>query len=981
MMIARFQSITNPMAVFDEIDVLKEGVPTEDLATSAVGEEAGLAQAARLDAPIVDPETAQAAGRARAEPATATAFIEAPELAERCQAQIAMLAERFVGFEAPSVLAAMAARLDQRRARLVELTPVELARFMTLFRAQSSVLLEVAAELQAIATQARRIRDAQIASNPNDPVPNIDPQLLQLGRVVLEAGAIADLPETAREKLVTVRQQREGAMFDTLDAMLGDARGGLRVAEPVVYKDGPSPNDAENLSIHGDLKVREIALAEQVLAARRRHAAGESAPDQLELLQLQVRAVQLESRLVAGISQSHYVHRRVVDEMGTLANITFQDIDLREANHRLLSLWTSMLSLHEDWVKVRDPLFAQLAAGVSQPGDVEGTIQEKTAEVEQRLRGLGDDNLRKTLEFARDAIDDAQTAKAVFDIALMIGLTLVTSGLGSMAAGAARSLRLGRLAVAAADIGTQSVAMATFRSAIWGDSFVESLGTELVTNFAGFAALRGIAHAMPKLKFAKTLSAWKGGDDVWKYVAHGTELTIEAATQVGLQFAMAEAESLIRQGRFLDESELKRLAVQGMGMFIGNAVAHRVARPVMDQLSAYGAKVGAPFRKAQVEKLAEQVKATGDPEKARELLREDRALIEEELELYKRIAADKTELAAIGGENTLAVLRGQAEEQVGKVRAMSVEQSAQRHLDEISSGSAWTGSPEQVRKVRADAEEAGAIVKERLGPDSEVVHEITTGGRTFELREKTPKPIGHEYKPGVYDSTDPDLQSHVNPDGGRIEFIDFDDQIEFAPDGDWTVKATLIQYTPVDGEQVHGNLTRAYRRLPDGSVEIQFRRIDTIAIPPMTGVPHPVSDGGTRTSAYAQMRQMQQFEVGAGEVTRVTMKEVQAIETLCQLEAARRRFGLEYNQLDRVLPRTKSIAYAGTPMIQAGHRVKSTKLSGGKLRTMGEMIGEFADKPQTHEAAQRIAAEYGIRPEDKVWTDFDIEIELEKHRD
>jgi hypothetical protein len=976
--IARFKSIGNPMKVFDEIDVVAGGVPTAELATSAVGEEAGLAQAARLDAPVVDPRAAAAGGAGAADPATATAFIEAPELAERCQAQIALIGERFPSFEAPKALAVMADRLEDRRARLVELPPVELLRFATLFRAQSGVLVDVTAELQILDTQARRIRDAQIAANPNDPPADVDPQVRQLARDVLAAGAIADLPETAREKIAAVRQQRDGAMFDTLDAMLGDTRGALRASDPVVYEHGPDPVDAKNLAIQGDLEVRQANLASQVLAARRRHAAGQSDPRELETLQLQVRAAQLESRLVTGIAHSHYVKQRVVGEMGVLANITYQDVDLREANQRLLALWSDMLALREHWLSVRDPLFAQHAANASQAGDVEGTIQEKIAEVELRLRRLGDDNLRKTLEFAQNAIEDAQTAKAVFEIALMVGLTLVTSGIGSMAAGAARGLRLGRLAVAAADIGAQSVSMATFRSAIFGDSFVDSLGTELVTNFAGFAALRGIAHALPRLKFAKTLSAWKEGDDVWKYVAHGTELTIEAATQAGLQFAMAEAESLIRQGRFLDETELKRLAIQGMGMFVGNAVAHRLARPVMNQLSAYGARVGAPFRRSQVEALAEQVKATGEPEKAAELLREDRALIAEEIELYKRIAADKTEVAAIGGEATLAVLRGQAEAHIGKVREMTVEHSAQHHLDEIAPGSAWTGSPDQVHKVRADAIEAGATVKERLGPDGEIVHEITADGRTFELREKTPTPTGHEHKPGVYDNVDKDLETHVNPDGETIRFMDDPDEIEPAPDGDWTVKQTIVEYTAASGDQVHGMLNRAYRRRDDGSVEIQLRQIDMIGIPSMTGVSHPLGDAGTRTTAYAQMRQMQQFGVGAGEVTRVTMEKVQAIETLCQLEAARRRFGLGYDQLDRVLPRTKSIEYAGTPLAQAGHRIKSATMTGGKLRTMGDMIKEFEEKPQTHEAAQRIAQEYGIRPEDEVWTDFNIEIELEK---
>lgn len=100
-----------------------------------------------------------------------------------------------------------------------------------------------------------------------------------------------------------------------------------------------------------------------------------------------------------------------------------------------------------------------------------------------------------------------------------------------LAAGAARSLRMGRLAVALADLSTQSVAMAGLRSALYGDSFTGGLGTELATNFAGFAALRGLAHALPRLGVGKQLATLKQADDARKYAAHGAELTIEAATR------------------------------------------------------------------------------------------------------------------------------------------------------------------------------------------------------------------------------------------------------------------------------------------------------------------------------------------------------------------------------------------------------------------------------------------------------------------
>ena len=147
-------------------------------------------------------------------------------------------------------------------------------------------------------------------------------------------------------------------------------------------------------------------------------------------------------------------------------------------------------------------------------------------------------------------------ARMVVDIAVMIGLTLVTSGLGTMAAGAAKAMRAGRLVVAVVDISTQSFAMAGLRAGLHGDSVIGALSSELLTNFAGFGALRGLAHALHRMPGGRALAAIGKSDSAWKYLAHGTELTIEAATQAGLQFAIAQGESMVRSGRLLNDRRI-----------------------------------------------------------------------------------------------------------------------------------------------------------------------------------------------------------------------------------------------------------------------------------------------------------------------------------------------------------------------------------------------------------------------------------------
>lgn len=147
-------------------------------------------------------------------------------------------------------------------------------------------------------------------------------------------------------------------------------------------------------------------------------------------------------------------------------------------------------------------------------------------------------------------------------------------------------------------------------------------------------------------------------------------------------------------------------------MFIGNAVAHRLAAPVMDELAALGAKLGAPFRRTQVETLAKEVATTGDPVKARALIQQDRLLLDDELRLYQRIAADPAELAAFG-PSTRAALRGQAETQAGNLRALTVEHAVHSTLHEDAPGAAWSGVPERVELVLTEARATGAEITSR----------------------------------------------------------------------------------------------------------------------------------------------------------------------------------------------------------------------------------------------------------------------------
>jgi hypothetical protein len=718
----------HPFRFLSALNELSTGTTEDALAGTATGEEAGLAQAARLEQ-----EATASDGNASA-------------LADRCSGQVEVLVDRFATFGAEGKLAAMKARLAARRERLPSLTADEYRRFSALFEQQSALLYDLAGDLQPLSEQARRIQQAEAmraAGTPGSvPPPAVDPAIQSLADGFLDAGSVADLPETARARLAAARDRQGAASFDAFDAMLGDARERTLSTLPIAGESGPgdAPAMKDGLDVALDLRARQEALSGDVLAGRRAQAAGTASADDAKVLGERVRALHVESRLVSAMTQCMYMADQLDGELGLIALVSFQYGDLTSARNTLRGLCNGMSRVLYQWRERHAELFAALDAGVCQAPDPAAAARAAIAELDTELAQLGDDKVHKALSVASDELHDMAIAKMVVDIAIMVGLTLVTSGLGGMAAGAARGLRMGRLVVALADISTQSIAMAGLRTAIWGDSFADAIGTELLTNLAGFGALRGLAHALPTAKLGKALAALKQSGGAWKYAAHGAELSMEAATQAGIQFAIAQGESLIRNGRALNDDELKMLAIQGMGMFIGNAVAHRLAAPVLDHLSAYAARVGRPYRRAEVRALAEHVGASGDPETTKALLREERAMLEEERGLYEQLGNDKAEVDAIG-YHTLRELKDQNRAHRGEITGITVEHALQQGLTETAPGMAWEGSASQVEPVLADARAAGAAVTTEVRPDGERIHDITAGDKRYTVREPAPQRV------------------------------------------------------------------------------------------------------------------------------------------------------------------------------------------------------------------------------------------------
>jgi len=698
------------------------GVAETKLAQSKAGEEAALVQAEHASG------------------TTAQSDADASVLASRCHSQVDYMVDSYRELGAGAKLAPMAARLADRATRLPAMPAADYARFARLFAQQSSVLYVVAGELETLAKQARRL---QLPGDANAP---IDPRLAEVVDLVLEAGASSDLPLTAQKQLQLAQARRDAIPFDAIDAMLDDARARTIATDPLADTWGPGDSGSTKAStpMNGrkqwqDLRSREVRLSGDVLAARRAHDAGTEKAGALRVLTERTRALQIEARLVAAETQCSYMGDKLEEQEGVVATVARQMHELQNARHVLQALATAMAGIRIRWREKHAQLFALVEADADSNADPAVAIRRAIAELEAELLQVGDDKTRAALETAMSELGDMAVARAVVDIAVMIGLTIATSGLGAGASGLAHGLRMGRTAAQLVNVATQSMAMATLRTVLYHDSFSSAFGSELLTNLAGLGALRAVAAGMSRFKVGKALAVLKDGGGAWKYVAHGTELTIEAATQAGLQFAVAQADSLVHEGRALNGDELKSLAIQGIGMFVGNAIAHRVTKPALDAISAYAAKVGKPYRRAKVREFAARVSRTGDAEQSMELIREERALLAEELAVLEQIARDPAERAQFG-EQTLATVTDQAHQHLGEVNQLGAEQALQQRLTEIAPGKAWEGSADQVAPALADARAAGATVHDEQLGDGSRRHTVWGGTNRYTVYERSATP-------------------------------------------------------------------------------------------------------------------------------------------------------------------------------------------------------------------------------------------------
>jgi hypothetical protein len=759
---------------------IAQGARGDALAASGSGDEAALTQAdrtARQGVPTTPTTTDEpGAGDTRDEGPRGTDA--GADRAQHCQVQLAVMIERYADLGVGPLLAPALVRLATRQARQPALPNEERARFGVLFDAQAAILHEVIGELEALHRHAecqriaaqREITAATIEATTAGPVlatPPLDvaasPEVVELAHAYAGAAAISDLPELARERLDEVRARRATLALDIFAAQLADARRSLAAARPELPEHGPPSFDDSRTAIADDVSARQDALGEELLAAQRAGAAG--AEVDTERLRERARAVQLEAQIVRSYSHLSHIDALLLKEMESpVALVAGQKVDLGRARTRLIELREGLQWALNAWRgrMVASDFEATIGMPTSRPGGDGATV----ASLEADLTGLGTAEVQEALGYAYEQLRDMAIAHVIVDVALLIGVSVVSAGVVGMAGAAARGVWLGRAGAAAAELST---------GARWVGGVAQFVG-EAGLNAVGQTALQdgdaGAAFAENLLADAATLAAlrplrrafeaWGAADDaamsLWQKVGRGGKWALREGAEISaMGIAGATSSYLVHRWRAgdrpADAQTAMDWALQGASIAVGKFVHSRLrgVQQRLDELAQIGGvRVGSialrRCTRATLEE-ADAIQESGDPSGALEVLAAANEINAEEIRLLESLASDPKALAAAG------LHPGAIAEQVARVRAESSTVSEAGFatlplrlagLEEIVPGAVWTGTSEDIAIALHQAERLDIPVKVhghdvaarrwdvRLGEETLAIHEKALVGRPRE---------------------------------------------------------------------------------------------------------------------------------------------------------------------------------------------------------------------------------------------------------
>jgi hypothetical protein len=546
--------------------------------------------------------------------------------------------------------------------------------------------------------------------------------LEHVARGFVDAAVLSRLVGTAEERLATAEQDLELAPLTTLEMILEGIRLRLHSTKKIPSKHNPT---AENYDLWrddaptgdfvkyspGSAAGTEMMLRDELTTLRAMILAHDpAAGKRIQELYAQIDKLNTETEVGSGSAVMSFIMERyskffgdgwvvLVGELPDSANLYLEALKYKGVFDVAWGLYV-----------------------IGQPDRAEAHIKTELG---------GNEQFKTFLQRAFDHIDDVETKKMIAKIATMVGIVLISMGAGALAEGGALALGAGEVGAFVVSAGVEAATFTALDATILGgDDAAGTLIGDFAQNLATFGLLRAwrlrkAARVADDALAAARLEGATRLEKVTGYLLKGKELTAEGLIIAATSYAQMQVDAVRKTGKFLSLSDIRDMGKQGLAMVLGIAIGGRLFREQFDELRKIGVHIGDEMLQKvdALKSLAKSVEDTKRPELAVELVRQDRALIEQELALHGRPY-----------DPTITTYPPRPEVALeGHVQSLDAAELTLA-LDEVVPGRAFMGTPDQLEPIVTRLREKGAEVKE-IEEAASRRYEVVDGKRRYVLHE------------------------------------------------------------------------------------------------------------------------------------------------------------------------------------------------------------------------------------------------------
>jgi len=895
-------------------------------------------------------------------------------------------------------VAAARQRIVAKRTELLAADELEVMKWAGQAAEQKRILGGASTGLAEAVVQLEQLLATEKIAHGHGLALDVKMPLLELASAYVSAACLSFLPGSGAAALDDADRRSRMFGVDVLEGILRAVSHQIEGAE----KDKTGDKAGGNEAAFGitKLREREQALRKKLAGARESILRDPDAlGDLLKDIQDEIADLQAEVGMVANLDAIDAAEKALFDSQSFLSDIWFQEYELRDAYLVEVDNWrTAWSKVYAAW-KSGDHELAKKSFRDLVTDPTFGSLFERVA------------------RYTKDAAAWAIAAR----ILTLIAITAVTMGVGTWAtafsatawggAAAASGELVGGAAVAGWIGGTVAEA-ATFTT-------LNTLLLEPHTTWKGFLGEFGWNLAL--FGVLRKFSMMYRGAAAVKAASAGGRTLLVASGEMGIQWATLNIATIARaevekrlahrkdpsKDKDLSKEEIGKILLQSTAMFIGMAIAGRVAEPLMKELAASGSTLGVRLRlvnaqRARLAKFAEMTATSGNIDAARQLIVQDRAALQSEIDFYTELLRHPEVLKDQGyTDEQIKSLRDTGAQQIAEMGVAEAMIHAERlggneyqvpeeqlpgvldahrkagatvellRTDEATKAETWLVKPLKGPEIRLttqmpDATQAQLkLLRSGLPPEAQeafdrlVEHAVapeqaleqftkmakSNQGLAKSVTEAAKKLPVREMVPGLYAGV------KLDPQQGPWTFTT---NVRHPKHADGSISLELdtdVTLTMADGTTYNGQVMRTVTFTPDGKggyhVDITMDMAFLDSIPAElrwvneAGVPALRAGKGIPLQTYVTLMQMRTAGVTLGDVTTAHLSTIINARTICELVSWRKKFapGVPWDQLpSKIIERTQSGSYGATNLNQAGSRVKSMRIEGAIEKTVGEVI-------------------------------------------